>query len=154
MENPPKLVEFALPLHVRVLRLLNNKLWRDLCEIVGMSELAADDRFISQSMRARNQLELVEILQPIFRTRTAKQWCDLLDQKGIPCAPVNTYPEILLDEHVRAMDLVREVRLPNGANIKTVKFPIGVRGQQFEIRRPPPKLGEHNEEVFAQWSPK
>ena len=132
----------------------NNKLWRDLCEIVGVPELATDPRFQDQSRRAKNQVELANILQPLFLKRTAKEWCRLLDDKGVPCAPVNDFPEILADEHVQHMDIVREIVLPNGATTKTVAFPISIAGYDPEIRRPPPKLGEHNAEVFAEWMPR
>lgn len=132
----------------------NNKLWRDLCEIVGKPKLAGDPKFLDQSLRAKNQEELARILQPIFLTRTAEEWCRLLDEKGVPCAPVNNFPEILADKHVQHMDIVRELTLPNGAMTKTVGFPIGISGYNFEIRRAPPKLGEHNEEVFAEWTPR
>jgi crotonobetainyl-CoA:carnitine CoA-transferase CaiB-like acyl-CoA transferase len=132
----------------------NNKLWRDLCEIVGVPELATDPRFQDQSRRAKNQVELANILQPLFLKRTAKEWCRLLDDKGVPCAPVNDFPEILADEHVQHMDIVREIALPNGAITKTVAFPISMAGYDPEIRRPPPKLGEHNAEVFAEWMPR
>jgi crotonobetainyl-CoA:carnitine CoA-transferase CaiB-like acyl-CoA transferase len=132
----------------------NNKLWRDLCEIVGMAQLASDPRFLDQSLRAKNQEALADILQPLFFKRTAEEWCRLLDEKGVPCAPVNNFPEILADEQVRHMDIVREVTLPNGTVTKTVGFPIGISGFDFEIRRAPPRLGEHNEEVFAEWMQK
>jgi crotonobetainyl-CoA:carnitine CoA-transferase CaiB-like acyl-CoA transferase len=132
----------------------NNKLWRDLCTIVGLPQLADDPRFIKQSLRAKNQDELFHILQPVFRTRTADEWCRLMDQKGVPCAPVNNYPEILNDDHVRHMNLIHEIDLPNGTTTQTVAFPIEISGYQFEVSRPPPKLGEHTEEVFAEWMAK
>jgi crotonobetainyl-CoA:carnitine CoA-transferase CaiB-like acyl-CoA transferase len=132
----------------------NNKLWRDLCTIVGLPQLADDPRFIKQSLRAKNQEELFDILQPVFRTRTADEWCRLMDEKGVPCAPVNNYPEILNNEHVHHMNLIHEMDLPNGTTTQTVAFPIGISGYQFEVSRPPPKLGEHTEEVFAEWTAK
>jgi crotonobetainyl-CoA:carnitine CoA-transferase CaiB-like acyl-CoA transferase len=132
----------------------NNKLWRDLCEIVSVPELATDQRFRDQPQRAKNQVELANILQPLFLKRTAKEWCRLLDEKGIPCAPINDFPEILADEHIKHMGIVREIALPNGATTKTVAFPISIAGYLAEIRRPPPKLGEHNAEVFAEWMPR
>jgi succinate--hydroxymethylglutarate CoA-transferase len=132
----------------------NNKLWRDLCEIVGLPQLADDPRFLKQSLRAKNQDELFHILQPVFRTRTAEEWCRLMDEKGVPCAPVNNYPEILDDVHVHHMNLVHEMELPNEATTRTVAFPIGLSGYEFEIDRPPPELGKHTEEVFAEWMAK
>ena len=120
----------------------------------GRQELADDPRFLTQSLRAKNQQALFDILQPIFLTRTAEEWCRLLDEKGVPCAPVNTYPEILGDEHIRHMGLVRKITLPNGATTRTVGFPVEMTGYDFRIDRPPPKLGGHNEEVFAEWMAK
>lgn len=132
----------------------NDKLWRDLCEIVGLPHLPQDPRFRSQSDRARNQNQLAALLQPIFLTRTADEWCAALDEKGVPCAPVADYAEILSDEHVAHMGLVRDLTLPNGASTQTVVFPIKLSGHSFEITRPPPRLGEHNSEVFEEWTGK
>lgn len=130
----------------------NDKLWRDTCLVVGREDLADDPRFQSQSLRARNQGELAEILQPIFATRPARHWLDALDARGIPCAPINDYAEILADPQVDAMGWVRQVTMPNGAEAKTVAFPIAFTGFEFEIDRSPPALGEHNDEVFEEWT--
>ena len=63
----------------------------------------------------------------------------------------NTYPEILNDPHVQFNKLVREMTLPNGRQTKTVAFPMKISGYEFSVYRNPPQLGEHNEEVFAEW---
>lgn len=130
----------------------NDKLWRDLCEIVGLPALSGEPRFRTQSERAKNQKELAALLQPIFETRTADEWCAALDAKGVPCAPVADYPEILTNEQVQHMELVRELTLPNGASTRTVAFPVKLSGYQFEVTRPPPALGQHSEEVFKEWT--
>ncbi len=130
----------------------NDKLWRDLCGVVGLPALPEDPRFRTQSLRAKNQSELAGILQPIFSTRTADSWCGDLDARGVPCAPVANYAEILDDAHVRHLGLVRELLLPNGALTKTVGFPVILSDFQYDITRAPPKLGEHNEEVFNEWT--
>lgn len=129
----------------------NDKLWRDLCELVGQPDLSADKRFRTQSLRAENQKQLAAILQPIFATRPAKDWLAALDGKGVPCAPINNFEEVLTDQQVAHMGLVQAVQLPNSATMQTVGFPIGISGFHFEITRPPPALGQHNEEVFGEW---
>lgn len=130
----------------------NDKLWRDLCDVVGLPALPEDPRFRTQPLRAKNQADLAAILQPIFSGRTATEWCDELDAKGVPCAPVSDYSEILADEHVRHMGLVRPMELPNGAVTQTVGFPVALSDYSFEITRSPPRLGEHNAEVFEEWT--
>ncbi|WP_375788675.1 CaiB/BaiF CoA transferase family protein [Bradyrhizobium sp. Pha-3] len=130
----------------------NEKLWRDTCAIVGRPDLPDDPRFATQSLRAKNQDQLNAILQPVFSSRTASDWLADFDAKGIPCAPINNFAEILTDPHVREMGWVQSITMPNGATAETVGFPIGISRFAFEITRAPPQLGEHNEEVFDEWT--
>ena len=69
----------------------------------------------------------------------------------MPCAPINTYAEILDDPHVAASRLVHEMTLPNGHKTRTVAFPMKISGYEFSVYRNPPALGEHNGEVFSEW---
>jgi len=130
----------------------NDKLWRDFCGVVGLPDLPNDPRFTSQFDRARNQKELAEIVKPIFLTKNADEWIAALDAKGIPCAIVMNYSEILSNEQVAHMELVRTMKLSNGATTKTVGFPIKVSGFTYDIERAPPALGAHNDEVFSEWT--
>lgn len=130
----------------------NDKLWRDTCAIVGRPDLSDDPRFVTQSLRARNQDQLAVILQPIFATRTAAEWLAAFDAKGVPCAPINNFADILADPHVREMGWVQPMTMPNGSTAETVGFPIGISDFVFEITRTPPQLGEHSEEVFDEWT--
>ena len=129
----------------------NDKLWHDVCEAVGMPQLKSDPRFETNTLRAQNQKALEAILQPVFATRAKAEWLAEFDRRSVPCAPINTYPEILNDPHVQFNKLVREMTLPNGRQTKTVAFPMKISGYEFSVYRNPPQLGEHNEEVFAEW---
>ncbi|HEV7822373.1 MAG TPA: CaiB/BaiF CoA-transferase family protein [Burkholderiales bacterium] len=129
----------------------NDKLWADVCGAVGMPQLNDDRRFATNTLRAKNQKELESILQPVFSTRTKAEWLAEFDHRGVPCAPINTYPEILNDPHVQFNKLVRDMTLPNGRQTKTVAFPMKISGYEFSVYRNPPELGEHNDEVYAEW---
>jgi crotonobetainyl-CoA:carnitine CoA-transferase CaiB-like acyl-CoA transferase len=129
----------------------NDRLWQQVCEAVGRPELARDPRFTTQMLRAQNQLELVDILNPLFLQKTAAEWLEDMDRRGVPCAPINDYPQILSDPQVAAMELVRPLRLPNGVETKTTAFPISLSGYRFEVYRGPPELGADNEAVLTQW---
>jgi len=129
----------------------NDKLWADVCGAVGMPQLNDDRRFATNTLRAKNQKELESILQPVFSTRTKAEWLAEFDRRGVPCAPINTYPEILNDPHVQFNNLVRDMTLPNGRQTKTVAFPMKISGYEFSVYRNPPELGEHNDEVYAEW---
>jgi crotonobetainyl-CoA:carnitine CoA-transferase CaiB-like acyl-CoA transferase len=68
----------------------------------------------------------------------------------VPCAPINTYSQALGDEQVRHMEWVREIGLPSGARTRTFASPLRFGGRGFPIRRDPPALGQHNDEVFGE----
>jgi crotonobetainyl-CoA:carnitine CoA-transferase CaiB-like acyl-CoA transferase len=129
----------------------NDKLWAEVCDAVGLSELRNDARFVTQSLRARNQHELAALLQSSFAQRTAGEWLTEFDRRGVPCAPINDFAEVLADPHVEAMGIVQDIALPNGVHTPTVVFPVQLKGYTFEPGVRPPKLGEHTEAVYSEW---
>jgi succinate--hydroxymethylglutarate CoA-transferase len=129
----------------------NNDLWRRFCDVVERTELVADERFVTQERRARNQHELSTLLGPVFATRRAAEWLAAFEAAGVPCAPINTFSEILADPHVAAMGLVRPMKLPNGVETSTVAFPVAITGYGGTLR-PPPRLGADEDEVRKEWS--
>ncbi|MEO9575709.1 MAG: CoA transferase [Roseobacter sp.] len=129
----------------------NDKLWEQVAHAVGLSHLIEDPRFATQLLRAENQDGLFDLLQPEFEKQTAEYWLTEMDKRGVPCSPINTYPEVFEGEQVKHMNLVRSVTLPNGQKTRTTAFPIQMTGYDFEIFRDPPKLGAHNEDVVADW---
>jgi succinate---hydroxymethylglutarate CoA-transferase len=129
----------------------NDKLWGEVCEAVGLPDLRQDPRFANQGLRAKNQAALTGLLEPRFRDRTAAEWLEEMDRRGVPCAPINGYPEILEDPQVAHLGLVRDLTLPNGATTKTTAFPLAMSDYRFEIYRQPPELGADTAEVFEEW---
>lgn len=129
----------------------NNVLWREVAEAVGRLDLVDDPRFRTQPDRARNQEMLATILAASFAKRTAAAWIAEMDKRGVPCAPIYGYAEILADPHVAVMRLVVPLELPNGVVTRTTAFPIKISGYEFSIRHAPPELGADTDEVFAEW---
>lgn len=129
----------------------NDKLWREVCEAVGSPELADDPRFANQALRAKNQKALADILQQQFSRKTAAEWLEEFERRGVPCAPVNTYEDILNDPAVHEMGLIERLRLPNGMTTSTIKFPVKLSETELAVYRQPPRQGEHSDEVFEEW---
>ncbi len=130
----------------------NDALWAEVADAVGLPELTDNPRFARQVDRAANQDDLRAILEERFAAKTAAAWLAEMDERGVPCAPINGYQDILNDPHVAEMNLVRPVVLPNGVETQTTAFPVTMSDHKFEIERPPPELGDHTEEVFQEWS--
>ncbi|MGA1734520.1 MAG: CaiB/BaiF CoA transferase family protein [Burkholderiaceae bacterium] len=129
----------------------NDKLWQTVCELVGLPELAEAPDFKTQLDRARNQTKMNTYLDPVFVQKSASEWLVLFDKAGVPCAPINNYADILSDPHVKAMQWVQPIDLPNGATTQTVAFPMRLEGVALLQVKAPPQLGEHNDEVNRDW---
>lgn len=129
----------------------NDRLWAEVASAVGMPELAKDPRFTSQNLRAENQSEIETLLQPEFEKQSAAYWLDEMDKRGVPCSPINTYPEVLESDQAKHMDLVCPLELPNHVSTQTTAFPVAMTGYTFKVFRAPPALGAHTEQVFEEW---
>jgi crotonobetainyl-CoA:carnitine CoA-transferase CaiB-like acyl-CoA transferase len=131
----------------------NNALWRTVCQVVGREEWATDVRFASTLLRARNQCELSKLLEEIFESDDATTWLERFRAAGVPCAPINTYSQVLADEQVEHMGWVQSLVLPNGVRTRTFGSPVSLDGKHLAIRRRPPMLGEHNDELLLNVNP-
>lgn len=125
----------------------NHKLWLDVCRVVGMPELADDPRFVTTTDRARNQGALKDILETVFTRQPVAQWIEAFHGAGVPHARINDYASALADPQTTFMEWVQPLTLPNGRRTRTFASPIRLNGQGFPIRRAPPALGEHTEEI-------
>jgi crotonobetainyl-CoA:carnitine CoA-transferase CaiB-like acyl-CoA transferase len=74
-----------------------------------------------------------------------------MDSRNVPCAPINTYDQILADPHVAHLGIVQPMRLPNGVETRTVSFPVKISGYDLSVNFPPPELGADNAVVIAEW---
>ncbi|KRF06008.1 carnitine dehydratase [Paenibacillus sp. Soil766] len=129
----------------------NEKLWREVVDAVELPALADDPRFQNQTLRAKHQKELAQLLQEAFNLRTAAEWLDIFDRRGVPCAPINTFEDILHDPAVKESGLIYELALPNHTQTTTVGYPVKLTDYEFQIYRKPPLKGEHTEEIFREW---
>ena len=132
----------------------NHKLWLDVLGVVKKPELAEDPRFVSTTDRATNQAALKEILESVFTTQPVAYWIDAFNTAGVPHARINDYAAALADPQTAHMGWVQPLELPNGKKTQTFASPIRLNGQSLPIRRSPPGLGQHTEEIRARLATK
>jgi crotonobetainyl-CoA:carnitine CoA-transferase CaiB-like acyl-CoA transferase len=148
----PQLVPFqAVPTkdgHV-VIAPGTNRLFTDLCRLLGRDDLAADPRFADNPARVEHRSELLAELEPQFAARTTADWLDLLERGGIPCAPVNTVREAFAQPQLKANGMLRTVQHPSVGALTQLGAPYRIGGQTLPLRLPPPLLGQHTDEVLG-----
>jgi crotonobetainyl-CoA:carnitine CoA-transferase CaiB-like acyl-CoA transferase len=129
----------------------NQNLWLKVVAAVALPELAHDARFATTRDRAANQAALEEILERRFAQREVAHWLATFAAAGVPHAPINDYGAALADPQAAHMGWVHDVELPNGARTRTFGSPLRFDGAGAGIRKRPPALGEHTEEIRARY---
>lgn len=125
----------------------NDKLWASVCSAIGREDLIGVDRFASTALRAANQGEIKALIEETFAERTVADAVETFAAAGVPCGPINSYSQALADPQVAHMGWVQPTTLPSGEEISTFGSPIRMASRDFTIRRPPPALGQHTDEI-------
>jgi crotonobetainyl-CoA:carnitine CoA-transferase CaiB-like acyl-CoA transferase len=129
----------------------NDNLWHKVCDVVGRPDLKDDRRFSTVEQRAQQEPLLTALLQPIFKQKTASAWLAAFEAGGVPCAPVYDFAEVCDDVHVKESEILCPITLPGGRETLAVGNPLALTDYAFQVNRNPPRLGEHDEEVFRDW---
>lgn len=130
------------------LGIVEEHFWQNFADTIGRKDLLKDPRFLSPAKRKIHAAELMQIMKEIISERNLVEWERTLDWQRIPYAPVYTVEEAVNDPHLRARNLLREIDAEGIGRIKEVVFPVRFSGFDAEIRRPPPKWGEHTDEIL------
>ena len=128
----------------------NQRLFEIVCDLLDMKELTDDSRFSDTEKRARNQQALAEILESHFAIKPANWWLEKFRNAGVPAAAINRYSEALADPQVIDQGWVQPLELPNLETTRTFIHPIRLNGKSPPIRKRPPQLDEHREDILAE----
>ncbi|RQO42819.1 CoA transferase [Variovorax sp. KBW07] len=131
----------------------NNGQFARFCEAAGHAEWAADARFASNTLRVKHRGVLIPMMEELTRTRTTADWVTLLEDKAVPCGPINDIAQAFDDAQVKARGLA--VTLPRDAgdgiaSITGVASPLRLSATPPVLRHAPPALGQHTQEVLAE----
>ncbi len=135
----------------------NERQWETLCDLIGRPDLQKDSRFATNPQRVANRTALVEELNHAFAQRKVQEWLDDLTRAGLPCAPINTLPQVFAHPQTQARQMVLESEHPTAGIVRLTGFPYKLSATPPAIHCPPPLLGQHTEEVLTtllNYSPK
>ena len=124
------------------------KFFIGLAEIVGKPELAGDPRFLDRKGIVDNHDELEKLLQDIFRGGRREDWLHLLQEKDVPCSPLNNLEEVFNDPQVKQYGFPVEVEHPKMGKMPLIGSGVQLSRTPPTIKTAPPILGEHTDEIL------
>ena len=129
----------------------NDKFWGIFCEVLGRRSLQDDPRFDTAPKRASNRAVLVELIAPVFATRTRSDWLETLGGAGIPCGAIKTVGEVCEAPQLVERGMVQTMDHPVSGPVRFIARPLRFDDQPPAPSAPPPTLGQHTEEVLSEW---
>jgi formyl-CoA transferase len=128
----------------------NDRLWLRLCETLERPDLKANPSYKTNADRLANRAALAHDLEKTFVTRNRDHWVSLLLDAGVPAGPINDYAEVFASDQAKARQMKMTLTHPIEGAVPNIGFPVKLKGTPQRIRRPPPLLGEHNDEIFTE----
>jgi len=128
----------------------NDALWQRFCAASGLTEIATDQRFLTNAGRITNKIALYDVMDSVLSKMTTNETIAKLDAAGVPCGPINRIDEVFAEPQVEHLRLKREVEHPTLGQLTLTGFPYDFSDAELEIRKAPPLLGQHTEEILRE----
>ena len=126
----------------------NDQLWRALCGVLDLDDLADDPRFRTNADRVAARGALRPLLTERLRTRPVAEWLAKLRAAGVPCGGVRDLEQVFSDPQIVERAMVVALDHPIAGAIRQLGVPVKLDGTPGTVRTPPPALGQHTDAVL------
>lgn len=124
-----------------------------LCQVINRPDLIEHSSYKTRELRKENRYDLKAELENTLGNKPARDWAQELNAVGVPAGAVLSVPEILAHPQITERGMIGDFKSDPGTNrdIKLVRTGVKVDGAPPSVSEPPPRLGEHNFEVYAEF---
>lgn len=133
-----------------ILAIANNRLWQRACQALDWGDLQEDPRFCTNDERVAHRHLLIGIIQERIGRMEIREIVEKLDAVGVPCGPIHTVDQVLNHPQVLAREMVISVEHPVVRDLKMPGFPVKLSETPAQLKRHPPLLGEHTDEILRE----
>lgn len=129
---------------------MTNGQWQAFCRASGNPEWIDDERFATTALRDLNIDARLELIQSAMINRSNAEWMAILDEAGVPCAPVLHRKDMIHNEQVLANEIIVEHDHPVAGRLRQTRNAARFEGTTPEYRHGAPVLGEHTADVLRE----
>jgi crotonobetainyl-CoA:carnitine CoA-transferase CaiB-like acyl-CoA transferase len=126
--------------------------WQSFCDVLGFTDLAADDGYGTNNQRVQARPTLLPLLRERLSAWRADDLAARFEAAGLPFAPIRRPEDLFDDAHLAATGGLADIRLPDGPRagerVRTTLLPITLAGARLPVRRDPPAMGADTREVL------
>tara|TARA_Y100001970_G_scaffold119868_2_gene148633 strand:+ start:1018 stop:2238 length:1221 start_codon:yes stop_codon:yes gene_type:complete len=126
--------------------------WEAFCFILGLEELATDDRFNTGEKRTQNHSVLEPILTEALKKQTTQHWIEVLDGIAVS-GPINNLEDMIEDPHIKARNSIVSLPVPgeNEQQVKVSNTPVRLSRTPADVSKRAFVVGEHTKSILNEW---
>ncbi len=124
--------------------------WHTFCELAERPDLLEDRRFENMASRTKNIDATYEEIAKTMITKTTKEWMNIFGETNVPTMVVNSPDGLISDPHLQAIDYWQVMDHPTEGKLRMSSFPVKFSKTPADIRKLPPRLGEHSVEILKE----
>jgi crotonobetainyl-CoA:carnitine CoA-transferase CaiB-like acyl-CoA transferase len=128
----------------------NDVQFAKFAQAVGHPEWSTDPRFARNKDRVAHRATVDQMIADTLKTDAASAWIEKLKTAGVPCGRINSVKAAFDDPQTEARRMIETVEHPVVGDLKIIGTPFKMSGTPTSIRRPPPTLGQHTEEILRE----
>jgi len=125
-------------------------MWKRICQVIGREEVATDERFKTNELRATNRAALNALMNEALAKRPSAEWIETFNKVGVPCGPIYRMNEVFADPQVQHLGASVEVSHPKVGKFKILNQPVKLSRTPAEIKTATPELGAHTDEILKE----
>ncbi|XP_066540051.1 succinate--hydroxymethylglutarate CoA-transferase isoform X2 [Hoplias malabaricus] len=126
----------------------NDQQYFKVCKVLGMSDLAENPKYKTNTLRVQHRKELLQLLSERFLEESTTEWLRRFEGTGVPCGPINTIQQVFSDPQVAYNGLILEMDHPTSGRIAVPGPAVRFNSFEFDKPTPPPVIGQHTTEVL------
>jgi crotonobetainyl-CoA:carnitine CoA-transferase CaiB-like acyl-CoA transferase len=124
--------------------------WSALCRALGLERLLADKRFTDTNLRHANREVLASILEAVTSTMPTAHWLAVLEEAGVPCAPIQNFGQVFSDPHLLMRDYFWDAPHATAGKVRQLGSPMRLSATPVRRDRAAPLLGEDSVAVLEE----
>ncbi len=119
----------------------NDRLFAKMADVLGHPEWPRDARFTTNRERLKHKPALLALIAPVLKAAPRRHWIYGLAAVGVPCAPINSIPELMEEPQTQAVGVLQT---PPGEDFILPALPLSFEGARPPLRSAAPRLGADN----------
>ena len=127
------------------------EIWARFCRALGGEAMLQKPEYQNGKSRSQNRKTLNAEIDTYTVKKTSAEWIEIFAKAGVPSGPIYSIDQVFADPQVKHIGIAQDVTKQNGSKMTVIGQPVGLSRTPSSIAAPPPELGQHTDEVLAEF---